>query len=565
MSLYESLEVFVGAGVVALLPAAGCPAPRGAALSGGEFSAFLRARGEAGPIGEVLDRLAHQIWLSQDSRGIQMHVAEEHARKLVPVSDACRPGAEAVIAALEGRHPGGLPAAASEMAAEMMARAKGLGLPELAALSEDVCTFLLEQVFFQIMADHRLLRDIAPSANAFFAERSPAAPLLEAPPERPSTELTVAPKPNAELAALKEQYGLSEKALQRFSAIAERQSTLPAREAWQISELARWLQETRQQLLRPTNEPAAVRQLKAKAAEALLNGDFEAAMELLKEVRRSFRNARQRTEERLQEELEQLRVEMHQEAMATADLAELAMARMDFQVAADLFEEAAESIGRTDRAANLRFTLRRADALYYAGDETSNVPLLRQAVSAYASAAEQAGSSGEAKGLAAASQGLGNVLLAIAEHEPSRSLYEQASVAFRTALEVLTRETDPRIWGLARIGLGNALASMSEIEAASALTLEQAAVAYRGALEVFSREAEPMRWAVTRLNMSTVLIRLGELKDRKENWLAAAAAIVPALEVFEAHGAVAQAEAARRALKMLHSRWDQLEPPKAAE
>ena len=157
------------------------------------------------------------------------------------------------------------------------------------------------------------------------------------------------------------------------------------------------------------------------------------------------------------------------------------------------------------------------------------------------------------------------MLLAIAEHEPSRSLYEQASVAFRTALEVLTRETDPRIWGLARIGLGNALASMSEIEAASALTLEQAAVAYRGALEVFSREAEPMRWAVTRLNMSTVLIRLGELKDRKENWLAAAAAIVPALEVFEAHGAVAQAEAARRALKMLHSRWDQLEPPKAAE
>src|SRR5690606_14920119 len=112
----------------------------------------------------------------------------------------------------------------------------------------------------------------------------------------PGTELAIAPNAESELAALKERYGLSDRALQRFSAIAEKQRTLPAREAWQIAELARWLQETRQQLLRPTNEPAEVRQLKAKAAEALLNGDFEAAMELLKEVRRSFRDARRRTE-----------------------------------------------------------------------------------------------------------------------------------------------------------------------------------------------------------------------------------------------------------------------------
>src|SRR5690606_36038199 len=355
-------------------------------------------------------------------------------------------------------------------------------------------------------------------------------------------------------------YGLSDRALQRFSAIAEKQRTLPAREAWQVAELAQWLKDTRNQLLRPTNEPAEVRQLKANAAEALLNGDFEAAMELLKEVRRSFRNARRRTEQRLEAELDQLRAELHQEAMATADLAELAMARMDFQSAADLFDEAAEAMGRSDPAARLRFTLRRADALYYAGEEASSVPVLRQAVNAYAASAELAGSSNQAKGLAMASQGLGNALLAIAEHEPSKALFEQASIAFRTALEVLSRESDPRIWGLARIGLGNALASMCEVEQASALTLEQAAVAYRGALEVFTRESEPMRWAVTRLNMSTVLIRLGELKDRRENWLAAAAAIVPALEVFEAHGATAQADAARRALKMLHSRWDLLEP-----
>ncbi len=561
MSLYESLELFTGAGVLALMPALGCRIPRRAALSGGEFSAFLRSRGEGGPIGDVLDRLAHQIWLSQDTRGIPMHTAAEHARNLVPIIDACRPNPELVKAAISGQH-GSTGTAASEIAAQLIAQGKALGLEGFNRLSEDVCSFLLEQLFLQVLADPRLLPDAIPAANDFIAGLQPG----PAAAEQPSTLLASAEaSPESELAGLKERYGLSDKALQRFSAIAEKQRTLPAREAWQVAELAQWLQDTRQQLLRPTNEPAEIRALKAIAAEALVNGDFESAMELLKEVRRAFRSARRRTEQRLNEELEQLRAETHQEAMATADVAELAMARMDFQSAAELFEEAAESIARSDPAAQLRFTLRRADALYYGGEETSNSPHLRQAVNVYAKAAELAGSNGDAKGLATASQGLGNALLAIAEHEPSKALFEQASIAFRTALEVLSRETDSRIWGLARIGLGNALASMCEVENASALTLEQAAVAYRGALEVFSRESEPMRWAVTRLNMSTVLIRLGELKDRRENWLAAAAAIVPALEVFEAHGATAQAEAARRALTMLHNRWDLLEPPTAAE
>ncbi|MCL4767058.1 MAG: hypothetical protein KJZ80_12535 [Hyphomicrobiaceae bacterium] len=563
MSLYESLEVFVGAGVLALMPAFGRDLPPGAAMSGSEFSAFLRSRGEGGPIGDVLDRLAHQIWLSQDTRGIPMHVAEEHARRLAPVIDACRPDTGLVKAALRGQVQGGLSAAAGQLAAGLMARARDLGLQELTPLSEDVCVFLLEQAFLQILADPRLLRGAAPAAGEFLTQHGKATEPV--PAAVPGTGLAVATSTDSEMVALKERYGLSDKALARFSAIAEKQRTLPAREAWQIAELAQWLQDTRQQLLRPTNEPPEVRQMKAKAAEELLNGDFEAAMELLKEVRRSFRSARRRTEQRLEEELEQLRAELHQEALATADVAELAMARLDFQAAAELFEEAAEGTGRTDPAACLRFTLRRADALYYAGEERSDAALLRQSVGVYARAAELAGSNGEVKGLAAASQGLGNALLAIAEHEPSKALYEQACVAFRTALEVLSRETDPRVWGLARIGLGNALASMSEVETASALTLEQAAVAYKGALEVFTREAEPMRWAVTRLNMSTVLIRLGEIEDRRKNWLAAAAAIVPALEVFEAHGAAAQAGAARRSLKMLHSRWDMLEPPAAAE
>jgi len=569
MSLYESLEVFVGAGVLALVPALGCQVPTGGALQGAEFSAFLRSRGEGGPIGDVLDRLAHQIWLSQDTRGIPMHVAQEHARKLVPLLDSCRPDPDVVKAAIDGQHAAGLAGAVSQLVQFLIARAKDIGVWQLHERIEDVCTFLLEQLFVQLLSNPRLLRDLAPSANAFFTDAAPPAssivPTAQEPPPLPELPGPAPAKSEPDFADLKERYGLSDRALQRFSAIAEKHRSLPARQGWQVNELARWLEETRQQLLRPTNEPAEIRQLKAKAAEALVNGDFEAAMELLKEVRRAFREVRRRTEQRLQEELEQLRMEQHQEALATADVAELAMARMDYQQAAELFEEAADGVGKSDPAAALRFTLRRADALYYAGEESGSIPLLRQAVNVYAKAAEWAGANNDPQGLASASQGLGNTLLAIADHEPSKTVLEQASLAFRTALEVMSREKDPRVWALARVGLGNALASMSEVGQASALTLEQAAVAYRGALEVFSRETEPLRWAETRLNLSTVLIRLGELKDRRENWLAAAAAIVPALEVFEAHGATAQAEAARRALKMLHSRWDMLEPPTAAE
>ena len=219
---------------------------------------------------------------------------------------------------------------------------------------------------------------MAPAAGEFLAERQAC---QHRPRSSPNPRVrSWCDAPDDELAELKKRYGLS--GPRAAALLCHRGETAHyLREAWQIAELAQWLQETRNQLLRPTNEPAEVRQLKAKAAEALFAGDFEGAMELLKEVRRSFRKARQRTEQQLQEQLEQLRAEQHQEAMATADVAEVAMARMDFQTAAELFDEAAESIGRSDPAARLRFMLRRADALYYSGEEMgSTSPAGRECV-----------------------------------------------------------------------------------------------------------------------------------------------------------------------------------------
>ena len=118
---------------------------------------------------------------------------------------------------------------------------------------------------------------------------------------------------------------------------------------------------------------------------------------------------------------------------------------------------------------------------------------------------------------------------------------------------------------MAHIGLGNALASLCETGGASAEMLAQAAGAYRSALEVLTRQADPLGRAVIELNLANVLIRLGEISDRRANWHDAAAALLPALEVFEAHGEERHAEQARRSLALLHRQWKRLDAPDAAE
>src|SRR5258705_930127 len=150
MSLYESLDVFVGAGLISVASVIGCPVSAGATLRGAEFSAFLRGRGEGAPVGELLDRLAHQVWLSQDSRGIPMHVAEDHARKLVPILDSCPPDPQALTNAF--RSPPRVQAAlAATIAAVIVVQASQQGLLDAAQMSDEVAAFLLEQLLANMM------------------------------------------------------------------------------------------------------------------------------------------------------------------------------------------------------------------------------------------------------------------------------------------------------------------------------------------------------------------------------------------------------------------------------
>jgi tetratricopeptide (TPR) repeat protein len=196
-------------------------------------------------------------------------------------------------------------------------------------------------------------------------------------------------------------------------------------------------------------------------------------------------------------------------------------------------------------------------------DKTANV--IEEAVTAYTDALAGLSHADMPDMWAEANVNLGSALLTLAEanRDPQRLA---ASVAALTgAVEVMSIEKDRDAWITATMTLADALAALADTETASADRLRTAIATYRRVLEVVDRAAAPISWATASMNLGSTLIRLGEQEDKRNNWLAAAGAMVPALEVFEAEGATAHADLARRTLKRFHEEWvGLLAPPVSA-
>ena len=510
----------------------------------------------------------------------------------------------------------------------------------------------------------------------------------------------------AELARIREKYEISEIAQSRVLVLLDSQGVVGDQRLARFESLAAWLQEARAQLMRPTNEDGDLRKLKTRAADALAAGDLVLAMETLKHVRRALRDGRRRIEARLEDEVSALKVQMTEEARAAARLAELAVARRDYIVAADLFFEAADCLPKSARDEVWRYHLARADALFRKADEDDDeaalgealagyggvlklladgsnaraaalanlglgralhrqaegtagvgrladaivafrkavvlisvddapvlwgethgalarslslsgqrarqVPMLREAVDAYRTALSAVPDELPARLRVELQTGIGATLLEIAEYDKSTDVLEAAAAAYTAALtllsraespdawadaslnlgsallalaetnrdprhlkasvdalggalEVLTTERDAEAWTTATMALADALAALAETEAPSADRLRMAIATYRRVLGVVDRATAPISWATASMNLGSTLIRLGEQEDKRNNWLAAAAAMVPALDVFEAQGATAHADLARRTLKRFHEEWvGLLAPPLSA-
>ena len=721
MSLFGALSELLGGAVLACATACDLVLPPGLEQERRRFAEWLGARTEATEARRIIEALGGEIWVGAETRGLAQRDLEAHAAATAILVTAHKPSAAALADVAASLRAGPSASGSRErtagqrVTADIVRRAREAGAfagghPAIAAdvaLNEDVVAFLLGRTFAHLV-DERALLKFGAALGDFAGEAHAAAPvetngLAVLGLSRAFTlqlELVGGP---AFLADLAERFGIAERAVRRVVALIDSQSLPPEARMARLEQLAQWLSEARAQLARPTNEDAEVRRLKAIAAEALADGDFEAASDALRHVRQELREVRRRTEERLQDEAAALRAQMVEEARATARLAELMVARNEHDQAAVLFAEAAVALPRSDRETAWKFSLKRAtalleaarsrgdaavlaetitafsglvrlaaestdskalteallghgDALALAGDRDADTTRLADAVTIYKKAIELIERVPDATGMvhariavarslarigerngssetlsdaadahrkaiaavtaerasvdrAALHLSLGSVLLSLEERGGGTELLSEAATAYRaaiglidseteedrwgeaqmslglallglgeqldnkddleaavaafnTALDVTARVKASRRWALIQMNLGNALAALGDRDAAGTARLDAAVQHYHLALEELLVEAEPMKWAITQMNLGTVLIRLGERQDQRKNWLAAASALVPALEVFEVQNADALAELTRRNLKRLQESWDVILSPR---
>lgn len=506
MSLYEALDRFAGAGVLACAGLAGAALPASVPIDGAAISRLLRERRLGETFGVVLDTLAHDIWSAQETHGFPQAMSEAHVAALSELLDKVRFDA-AELAASRDQLP-------VDLAMRWISRANSMQLLSGPGLSEDLCRFLLERMLSLVVHDPGFLAALGPVLQEFRARHtarsSPAALPAPAPPPRapstaaaPPTPAAIAPRSTA-VADIKTRHNLPDGALRRLQAVLAQQSLTSEQRLARLDELAGWLAATAASLRRPTNEIAEIRHIKSQAAAALEQGGFEQAMDLLRAVREHVREARRRTEARLTEELHTLKSQMIEEAAATARLGELALARHDLDAAAEHFADAAGQLPAGEPALELGYRYRRAEAI--------------------AAKAEQSG---------------------------EISAIEAAAMAYRICLRLVIPEQDAAAWARINAGLGDMLLALGARLTQSTIELDEAARAFASAAGTIDKAAKPMQWALVQLSASAALIELGARANREQHWKAAAGLLLPVLEVFESRGALDLADAARSKLRMI--------------
>jgi len=724
MSIFEAMERLAGAALLALAPAAGVAVPAQQRDRGRDLVAALRARGAGDLVDGYVGEVTREIWVGAETRSLPQEALERHFSDLAEiiatydVTDACLDGALSPSAGGDR---------ARRIAVDLFLKARSDGALDARKLSDDVAMFVLERSFARLVRERQRISTLVPVLKEFLGPSigapaasepesgiapvpAPTAPEALPPSALPEAAKSPAPPPVAaipeppteaeECARIRASYDISEAAAARLLTLIESQGTTGTGRIARLESLARWLQEARAQLMRPTNDDGDLRKLKLRAADALAAGDLALAMDTLKHIRRELRDGRRRIEARLEDEVAALKIQMTEEARAAARLAELAVARREYLAAADLFVEAADCLPKSARDEAWRYHLARADALYAKAEEEDDDAALSEALAGYGSVAKLLSDGSNTRGAARANIGLGRALhrqaeattgigrladavsafrravalvspddapliwceaqgalarslalsgqrarqtpqlreaievsraalaaltadvpaqsrleihlglgaalLELAEYDKSPEVLEGAAEAYKDALAALSRTEAPAAWAEASFNLGSALLGLAEarreagpdathlaaavtalsgavdvmtpdqdgdiwINASMALAdafgalaeaekpnvarLGEAIATYRRVLEVVDRAATPITWATASMNLGSTLIRLGELEDKRNNWLAAASAMVPALDIFEAEGANAHADVARRTLKRFHEEW----------
>ena len=720
MSIQDALIELVGAGVLSLSSVAGQALPADALAGGVSFLGFLEQRRESQRVAAILDEIGRDAWVDDATRGINFDSSTRHARGLTGLIAIAKPQIDEILnglandASAKAAQP-----PARRLATEIVRLGREKGVLSKAGLKDDVALLMLERLYARLLHDPSVIMAMKPAFAAFVTDQiwrtnvkpnggiRPSNPAGAGKPD-PLAGVALTPelreqlRTRGEMQALlrvKERTKLSDKGLQRLIETATAEKVPAGRLISRLEEMATAVADLVAQLARQSNEPADLRKLKTLAAQLLADGEFERARDQLADVRRLARDDRRRSQERLEDEIASLKIQMNDEAVATSRLADLALAGLDYDGAVKHLTDAADCLPHGDREGAFSLRMRRADALYRKGEDRADTEALvaseaeykalisqvaadapvavwgalhagyghvlqrlgeregaperyKAAAAAYRLAVKKATKEsdpslfvasqiGLGKALAIvgerengaqwlkdaslafeaaldgldaekapaeytqAQMGLGNALLGIRERGGGDELLERADKAylaafgglsrersaiewattklnhgsvllgigettgkteslaaaqraFREALLVFSKDTAPVQWALAKMNLANALAAMGERETGNTAKLEEAIVCYDESLAVYDKLTVPMQWAICKMNLGTVLVRLGEAKDQRKNWLAAAAAMVPALETFETLGAEDYAEITRRNLRSLPRFWESL-------
>ncbi len=323
-----------------------------------------------------------------------------------------------------------------------------------------------------------------------------------------------------------EELGVTKAAVETMLGILKEQQVPPEQLEAKLKEIAERHLELTEKLhsLSNSNDEPEITQRREQAAEAIEQGDYDKAADLLEEAVGIDRQA-------IDEQQDALDRRKLSAAATIAQQGELERTRLNYRKAVEHFAEAASLVPTSEADVRFDYLMKHASILDDQGREFGDNPALVKSIEMYRLILEERTRLRVPLDWARTQNSLGNALRSLGQRESGTERLEQAVDAYRAALLERTRERAPLDWAQTQNNLGNALQNLGERESGTE-RLEQAVDAYRAALEERTREHVPLQWASTQNNLGLVLWTLGQRESGTERLEQAVDAYRAALEEY---------------------------------
>src|SRR5690349_371107 len=294
-----------------------------------------------------------------------------------------------------------------------------------------------------------------------------------------------------------------------FFRIVGEQDVPPAQIAVKLGEIATKYQslKDRWSVLDMTDPATAVLATQAKAAVEA--GRYDEADAALVRARDRQIATLQQAEQLAREALQAIESRRLSIAETDGKRGDLAMTRLRYVDAAQLYAAAASNVPSTRQDERRKYLEKEAVALFEQGHERGDNRTAALAIDRYRALVAVTDRLVVPLDWARTQNGLGLALWSLGEREAGTERLEEAVAVYRLALKEQTYERAPLGWAKVQVNLGNALVRIGERESGTE-RLDEGVVAYRLALQEMTREREPFGWALVQMNLALALARLGE-------------------------------------------------------